>query len=207
MHWLDPEYLPVTTGVVERFTINLDGDIDGLLLIDETLIHSPPHLSDRVKSAIRTGDSVRVRGVKPRGADLIAAISIEKAGGGALVIDEGPEGKEADDGGKPPRAQRAAMEASGIVRLTLFAPKGQARGVLLQDSTILRLGHKEAQRHSYRLRPGSQVSVRGEGLVNEHGRVIDVREIGKPDGSFEPIKKPKHEDATAAEPDSAQAIA
>ena len=74
MHWLDPDYLPLTTGIVERFTINLDGDIDGLLLTDQTLIHSPPHLSDRVKSAVRAGDSVRVRGVKPRGADLIAAV-------------------------------------------------------------------------------------------------------------------------------------
>jgi hypothetical protein len=41
MHWLDPDYLPLTTGIVERFTINLDGDIDGFLLTDQTLIHSP----------------------------------------------------------------------------------------------------------------------------------------------------------------------
>lgn len=205
MHWLDPDYLPLTIGVVERFTINLDGDIDGLLLTDQTLIHAPPHLSDQLKAAVRSGDTVHVRGVKPRGADLIAAVSIEKAGG-ALVIDEGPEGKEADNGDKPPRAQRASMEASGNVRLTLFAPKGQARGALLQDGTILRLGHKEAQGHSDRLRPGSQVSVRGEGLINEYGCVIEVREIGKPDGGFEPIKKPK-DDTTAVEPESAQAIA
>jgi hypothetical protein len=206
MHWLDPDYLPVTTGVVERFTINLDGDIDGLLLIDQTLIHSPPHLSDRVKSAIRTGDSVRVRGVKTRGADLIAAVSIEKAGG-AVVIDDGPDGKDTDSDEKPPGAQRTAMEASGIVRLTLFAPKGQVCGALLHDGTILRLGHKEARRQSDRLQPGSPISVRGEGLVNEQGRVIEVREIGTPDGTFEPIKKPKHEDAKATEPDAAQAIA
>jgi MFS family permease len=159
-----------------------------------------------VKSAIRAGDSVRVHGVKPRGAYLIAAVSIEKAGG-AVVIDDGPDGKDTDSNEKPPGAQRAAMEASGIVRLTLFAPKGQVCGALLHDGTILRLGHKEARRQSDRLQPGSQVSVRGEGLVNEQGRVIEVREIGKPDGTFEPIKKPKHEDAKATEPDAAQAIA
>ncbi|MGY3498008.1 hypothetical protein [Bradyrhizobium sp. USDA 4502] len=206
MHWLDPDYLPVTTGVVERFTINLDGDIDGFVLSDEKLIHTPPHLSDQLKAAVRPGDSVHVRGVKPRGADLIAAVSIENADG-AVVIDEGREEKEADSGDKPSRTQRTAIEASGIVRLTLFAPKGQARGALLQDGTVLRLGHKEAQRRSDQLRPGSEVSVRGEGLVNEHGRVIEVREIANPDGSFEPTKKPKHEDAKAAEPDAAGAVA
>ncbi|KWV57622.1 hypothetical protein AS156_38580 [Bradyrhizobium macuxiense] len=205
MHWLDPDYLPVTTGVVERFTINLDGDVDGFLLTDQTLIHTPPHLSDQLKAAIGPGDSIHVRGVKPRYADLIAAVAIEKAGG-AIVIDDGPEEKETDDAEKP-RTQRASMEASGIVRLTLFAPKGQARGALLHDGTILRLGHKEARRHSDRFRPGTQICIRGEGLVNEQGRVIEVREIGKPDGSFEPIKRPKHEEAKAAEPDAIQTVA
>ena len=99
------------------------------------------------------------------------------------------------------------MDASGTVRLTLYAPKGQARGALLHDGTILRLGHKEAQRHLDQLRPGSQISARGEGLATEHGRVIEVREIGQPDGTFKPIKKPKREDAAVAEPDVAQAIA
>jgi hypothetical protein len=206
MHWLDPDYLPVTSGVVERFTINLDGDVDGFLLTDQTLIHTPPHLSDRLTAAIRPGDSVHVRGVKPRGADLIAAVSIENADG-AVVIDDRPEGNDADDGDKPPTAQRAPMEASGTVRLTLFAPKGQVRGALLHDGSILRFGHKEAKRHSDRLRVGAQISARGEGLLTEHGRVIDVREIANPDGTFEPIKKPKNGDAEASEADAAQAIA
>jgi hypothetical protein len=46
------------------------------------------------------------------------------------------------------------------------------------------------------LRPGAQLSA-GEGLVTEHVRVIEVREIGKPDGSFELLKKPKHDDPEA----------
>ena len=99
------------------------------------------------------------------------------------------------------------MDASGTVRLTLFSPKGQARGALLHDGTILRLGHKEAQRHFDQLRPGSQISARGEGLATEHGRVIEVGEIGQPDGTFKPIKKPKHEDAEHTAPDAIQAIA
>jgi hypothetical protein len=206
MHWLDPDYLPVTSGVVERFTVNLDGDVDGFVLTDQMLIHAPPHLSDRLTAAIRPGDTIHVRGVKPRGADVIAAVSIEKTGR-AVVIDDGPEGNDADDGDKPSTAQRTAMEASGTVRLTLFAPKGQVRGALLDDGSILRLGHKEAKRHSDRLRVGARILARGEGLLTDHGRVIEVQEIANPDGTFEPIKKPKHGDAESSEADGDQATA
>jgi hypothetical protein len=206
MHWLDPDYLPITTGIVERFTINPDGDVDGFLLTDETLVHSPPHLSDQLKAAIRPGDSVRVRGVKPRGADLIAAVSVERQGG-PVVIDEGPGAQETDSEDKAASPEHVPTEVSGTVRVTLFAPKGQVRGALLEDGTILRLGHKEAQRHSDQLRPGSQISVGGEGLATEQGRVIEVREIGKPDGTFEPLKKTKRQDHEVPESDAVQAIA
>ena len=66
MHWLDPDYLPITTGVVERFVINPEGKIDGLLLTDQTLVHTPPRLSDQLKSAVRPGDSIRARGQAAR---------------------------------------------------------------------------------------------------------------------------------------------
>lgn len=190
MHWLDPDYLPVTAGVVERFTVNLDGDVNGFVLADQTLIHAPPHLSDRLTSAISPGDLVHVRGVKPRGADLIAAVSIERPGG-PIVVDEGPAARETDQDDKATRPKRSLMDASGKVRLRLFAPKGQVNGVLLEEGTILRFGHKEAERLSDRLRPGSEIFVRGEGLVTEHGRVIEVLEIGKSDGTFDRLKKPK----------------
>lgn len=206
MHWLDLDYLPVTSGVVERFIINPDGEVDGFLLTDQILVHTPPHLSDQLKSAIRPGDSVRVRGVKPRGAEVIAAVSVETTTG-SIVIDHGPEAIEAESGDEPANTTRVPMDASGTVRLTLFAPKGQARGALLQDGTILRLGHKEAHRLVDRLQPGAQISVRGEGLATEHGRVIEIREIGQTDGTFKPIKKPKDELAEDAASDVPQAMA
>jgi hypothetical protein len=207
MHWLDPDYLPITTGVIERFTINLNGDVDGLLLADETLVHTPPHLSDQLTAAVRPGDAVRVRGVKPRGADLIAAVSVERLGG-LIVIDDGPEALE-DDGRSEKRAgtKRVPMNVSGTVRLTLFAPKGQIRGALLHDGTMLRLGHTEANRYANQLRPGSQISARGEGLETEYGRVIEVQEIGRPDGGLEPVKKPKQDGAKASDPDTAEIAA
>jgi hypothetical protein len=50
MHWVDPDCLPETKRNVERFLVNLDGEIDGVILngaIEAALIHVPPHLSPR----------------------------------------------------------------------------------------------------------------------------------------------------------------
>jgi hypothetical protein len=32
MHWMDPDYLPETKWNVERFIVNPDGEIDGVIL-------------------------------------------------------------------------------------------------------------------------------------------------------------------------------
>jgi hypothetical protein len=42
MHWLDPNYLPVTKGTVHQFLLNPHGDADGMILTDGTEIHFPP---------------------------------------------------------------------------------------------------------------------------------------------------------------------
>lgn len=154
MHWLDPDFLPMIAGKIERFTINLDGDIDGFVFDHGILVHVPPHLSDQVQAIVRRGDEIRVRGVKPRGADLIAAVSIE-ATNGRDIVDDGPDPHRQDKSDKAKKSERSPMDPSGVVRLTLFAPKGQIRGAILDDGTILRLGHKEAARIADRMRPGS----------------------------------------------------
>ena len=44
-----------------------------------------------------------------------------------------------------PHVDREKMEAEGRVRLSLFGPKGELRGALLADGTVVRLGPKEAE--------------------------------------------------------------
>jgi hypothetical protein len=206
MHWHDPNYLPLTAGKLERFTMNPDGAIDGFVLNDGILVHVPPHLSDQVRAAVNQGDEVRVRGVKPRGAAFIAAVSIEGADG-RVIVDDGPDAYPEGKADNTKNIRRSPMDISGKVRLTLFAPKGQVRGALLADGTILHLGHKEAERLAERLRPGVQIAARGEGLETDLGRMIEVSEIGGADGTFNPIKKPKHRHPEKSEANAIRAIA
>jgi hypothetical protein len=93
MHWVDPDFLPDTKGRVERFIVNPHGEIDGLILTYDdkkvVLVHVPPHLDREIETSVRPGDEIRVRGIRPRNADMIAAIALTTADG-RTIVDDGP---------------------------------------------------------------------------------------------------------------------
>lgn len=179
MHWIDPASLPETRGKVTRFLLNPHGELDGLVL-GARQVHFPPHLSKQLARHVAPGDVVRVRGVKPRNADMIAAVSLTTTSG-VLILDEGPH-HEGEKHRKPP-VERKPMEASGEVVLSLFGPKGELRGALLDDGTSLRMPtHAAAELAGYLaeyLAPGAHVQAWGPGIKNRHGRTIEVDEIAE----------------------------
>lgn len=81
MHWIDPDFLPETSGVVECILLNADGEADGLTLRDGTEVHVPPHMGPALLDAVQPGSTVRVRGVRPRGVAMIAAVAVAPADG------------------------------------------------------------------------------------------------------------------------------
>lgn len=175
MHWIDPTSLPETRGKVTRFLLNPHGEVDGLV-VGSRQVHVPPHLSKQITRHIALGDAIRVRGVKPRDADMIAAVSMTTRSG-VVILDEGPH-----HDGKPhhkPDVERKPMDASGEVVLSLFGPKGELRGALLDDGTSLRMPpHAAAELAAY-LMPGAHVHAWGHGVKNRHGRTIEVDEIAE----------------------------
>ena len=200
MHWLDRHYLPEISGAVERFLLNLRGDADGMILSDGTDVHFPPHMSPELRAAIRLGEKpeIRVRGVRPRNSALIAAIAIETMDG-KRIVDNGPPKKHAEKE-KPdkdgPTPKHEEMQAEGRIRHVLHGPKGEARGALLEDGTIIRIPAHEVERIAHLLSPGRRLAVRGEGLTSEFGTVIEAREAGPSTHNLQPLKpkKPKHEE-------------
>jgi hypothetical protein len=175
MHWIDPASLPETRGKVTRFLLNPHGELDGFVL-GSRQVHFPPHLSKHVARHVALGDVVRVRGVKPRDADIVAAVSLTTQGG-VVILDEGPH----HDGEKhhKPHVERKPMEASGEVVLSLFGPKGELRGALLDDGTSLRMPPHAASELAAYLSPGAHVHAWGHGVKNRHGRTIEVDEIAE----------------------------
>ncbi|WP_456756354.1 hypothetical protein [Bradyrhizobium sp. USDA 4461] len=196
MHWIDPDCLPEVKGTVERFLLNQHGEIDGFVMNGDApapvLVHTPPHMEAGLTRHVKAGDAVGVRGVRPRKGHLIAAVAVTAADG-AHVVDQGP-----DHDRKHPKLERRKMSAEGTVRLSLFGPKGELRGALLADGTVIRIGPKEAEQLAGLLAPNAMVAVRGDGVETRHGRVVDAKEIGTSSRDLRAIKaakpKPKHEE-------------
>jgi hypothetical protein len=174
MHWLDPNHLPQTVGNVVQFTQNPKGELDGLILDRDRQVHFPPHLGRQVAKAISVGDKVHVRGVRPRGAAVIAAVSLGKSHG-VEIVDNGPDAEKHRV--KPAPGRGRALKVSGAVRLPLHGPKGELWGVLLEDGTVVRLKPEEAARKAKRLTPGARFAAEGMAFENQYGRVV---EIGSP---------------------------
>jgi hypothetical protein len=193
MHWIDPDSLPELQGTIERFVLNPHGEVDGFVMIGEretpVLVHTPPHMEAEITRHLKPGEMVRVRGVRPRNADLVAAVAVIAAGG-VRIVDDGP-----DDERDHPKVEKKKMAISGTVRLSLFGPKGELRGALLTDGTAIRIGPKEAKEIAALLKPGATIAVSGEGVETKHGRVVHAKEAGGEIGKLQPIKqaKPKGE--------------
>jgi hypothetical protein len=188
MHWIDPDCLPEVSGSVERFILNPDGEVDGFVMTREgaaILVHTPPHMEAELTGHIQKGDHVSVYGVRPRGADLLAAIAVT-AKDGRRIVDDGPDHDRAH-----PEHEPRKMQAQGTVRLSLFGPKGELRGALLDDGTVVRIGPKEAEEIADLLAPGASLAVRGDGVETPFGRVIHAREAGKTLTALKPLKHGK----------------
>ncbi len=94
MHWIDPASLPEVAGTLERFVLNPHGEVDGFVMNGQTqtpiLVHTPPHMEGELTRNTEAGDKLRVRGVRPRGADVLAAVAVTEESG-RQIIDKGPD--------------------------------------------------------------------------------------------------------------------
>ncbi|MEK7912443.1 hypothetical protein AAB988_09305 [Burkholderia contaminans] len=175
MHWIDPACLPETRGRVTQFLLNPHGDIDGLILNGDLQVHVPPHLGRELVRRVAVGDRIRVRGVKPRRAEIIAAVQLTGRDG-VDIVDDGPAHAAPP---KPTHAARQPMESSGEVAFALHGPKGEVNGALLTSGVALRVPpHAAEALHEY-LRPGVHVQAWGHGVVTPHGTTLDVSEIAE----------------------------
>lgn len=174
MHWIDPACLPETRGRVTLFLLNPHGEIDGLILDGHRQVQVPPHLGRKLARHVAPGQPLRVRGVKPRGADVIAAVLLTTEDG-REILDQGP-GRAA----APPAARKGMpMETGGEVVLPLYGPRGELRGALLDNGASLRVPPHAAEALADYLRPGVHVQAWGHGVKTRHGTTLDVSEIAE----------------------------
>jgi hypothetical protein len=170
-----------TRGTVQRFTLTPIGELDGVILTDDTEVHLPPHLTTQLASAVRIGDTVAVQGYRSPSVSLVVASSITDTNAGQTVVDNGPpppgfRPPPPPPGMPAPGAQQASVQ--GKVQRPLYGPAGDVNGALLEDGTTVRIGPREAYQVASVLTPGQILTVQGWALTTAYGRVIDAQAVG-----------------------------
>lgn len=159
MHWLDPDYLPKTVGTLAGFVLNGNAEIDGLVLDDDTEIHTPPHLSAELAQALTVGSMLQVHGVKPRDGDVIVAVAIDP-GNHARILDRGSEHAPQRPIATKVRDEPATYE--GEIQRLLHGARGQVHGALLKDGVSVRWPPHATEAFADLLAVNAPLVVRGK---------------------------------------------
>lgn len=173
----------VVTGRIQRWLVNPNGEVDGLLLADGTQVGFPPHLSADVTAAFKVGDNLQVNGWRAPDVPVVRAASLSAPGSNRRVVDQPPAA------GAQPRAPRepgalTAMNASGRVDRVLYTDRGDANGVLLDSGTIVRFPPNVGASYAATLTPGSKIEARGWGTRSANGNAIEATALGTSQGNM-----------------------
>lgn len=169
MHRIDPASLNESKHRVRQFVLNQHGEVEGFVSADGEQVHIPPHLGEALTATVKGGDMVYVRGMKPREADVLVAVSIEFANG-ERIEDTGPPEKHR------PRDRHPSMEREmeGICERVLYAPRGERVGVLFTNGVIARFDPEVADNLEEFFQPGTLVMVSGKLRTTPWGSVLDA---------------------------------
>ncbi|WP_414444725.1 hypothetical protein [Burkholderia sp. 22PA0106] len=166
-------------GVVARFLINPDGEVDSLLTRDGTLVRFPPHLGEQLVSMVRPGDDVRIGGSRDAGGALTAQ-RITDLRSGRQLVDQPPL-----PGNPPPPpdlhgAALSRLDAQGQVAHVTTTPRGEPDGVILADGTVIRMTPPIAQQFPALVQTGATVSAQGYGTRTRYGTALQATAFGAP---------------------------
>jgi hypothetical protein len=166
-------------GVVRSSTTAPMGEIDGAVLDSGTVIHWPPHMSDRFGGIAVRGDQVRAIGwmeTGPEGNTHLEVQTVTNLRTNASVENDAPEPLPAPGprrprgpGAPPPppgprprsRVPAAARALQGTVERLTIAPIGEIDGAILDDGTVIHWPPHLADRFSAVVARGDRIKVSG----------------------------------------------
>ncbi len=168
------------SGVVRRFLINPDGEVDGMLLADNTLVRFPPHVGSQVASTMSPGDTVNVSGFAQQPDGTLRASLISDTKSGRSVADQPPSANAQRLPGSLAGIGLVKLSAVGRVLRVTTAPRGESDGVLLADGTVIKLTPPAALQFANLLRPGTTIAAQGYGTRNRYGEALQATAFGTP---------------------------
>lgn len=155
------------SGSISQFNYNRDGDVEGFLLGNNTIVHLPPQAAIRSAASFHIGDTIHASGYEqtsPSGFRTVEAQSIkDRTSGKTLAVPEpGPA---------------APFSGSGRIQQLNYGPDGAVNGFLLHDGTFATMPPFSASNPSS-IRVGANVAYSGYARRSMSDRtVVDVQNL------------------------------
>jgi len=161
-------------GKVDRYTLSINGVLDGFLLEDGTEVLVAPYLAHQLGHAVRRGETVRITGLRLPGLRTVIASFVYGENTHESVIDRG------DPGGAsfPPATGTPDTLEEGLITQLLHGPEGRVNGALIDNDLIVRLPANASVEQLELLVVGQRLAVKGEEFDGEYGRVIRIEAAG-----------------------------
>ena len=168
-------------GTVQRSTTAPMGEVDGAVLDDGTVIHWPPHLSDRFSEIAVRGDRVRATGrmeTGPEGDTHLEVRTVTNLRTNASLEYDAPAPPPPPGPGRrrgpvppppPPPGPRpgyrvdsaATQSVQGTIQRMTTAPMGEVDGAILDDGTVIHWPPHLTDRFSAVVARGDRVKFSG----------------------------------------------
>jgi hypothetical protein len=171
-------------GEVEKYLLNREGIVDGLLLNNGVQAKLPPQLSKNLIETVEVGDSVIVIGsggiLNPLGQE-VQAESVTNRDTNRTVSTT---------------VNYSNLSVEGTAQRWLIGKQGEIRGVLLSDGAQVQFPPRFGSQLSPMAKPGARIQAQGVGIRNDYGQVleastltIDGQAIDLPTSPKEPNEK------------------
>lgn len=170
---MDLSVLPVIKGNVKQYLPTPYGNLGGLLLNDGTQIMFSTMFGEAVKTFVRPGQDITIRGLKARHLPLLQAFLIENQRG-QRIQEDSPEA-----GYSPVPITGPDLFVQGQVGQLLYNLQGQVMGLVLKDGTVIYIRPSDIGKLGFDLQPGITLFVRGMGSYTAMGKALQARLIGK----------------------------
>jgi hypothetical protein len=162
-------------GTVDLYLMNPDGQVDGLLLDNNTVVRFPPHMSDQLIATVNLHDAVKVQGFS-ESLNTVHAWAITNLRNQRSVTDAPPAPAQMP---LPSSVPRQPISASGTIRAVTHAPLGEPDGAVLNDGTIVHIPPAAGQGYVSLLQIGQPLAATGFGTANSYGRSLEAMAIGR----------------------------
>lgn len=154
-----------TSGSITQLNFGPEGDLDGFVLSNNTLVHIPPDWSARLDGVARAGPQVRVSGY------------VAPAASGLQVMDAQTLSMDGRNFSAVQPSQPAPFAGSGVIRRLNYGPQGEVNGFVLANGTFAKTPPFGASSDSI-LKPGSNITFSGFVHASPTGKsVVDVQSI------------------------------